>query len=143
MSDPAPLATVRMLAELEHRLTARHVEAEERIEALEERCKSFSPVATRDDLHKMERRIMADIAQMTADLQKANAQLKKLINDTAGIQPAVDALNGKIADLQKQIADLIAGGGPATQELADSVAETVRLAQVVDDNVPEVTATGR
>ncbi len=59
--DITPRATVRSVAELEHRLTERHKNAEDRIEALEERCKSFSPSATRHDLHEMEKRLLSAI----------------------------------------------------------------------------------
>lgn len=89
-------------------------------------------------LAQMEERIMANQEQLqeqlTADLKVANTQLKKLVADTAGIQPAVDALTAKIAELEA----IIAAGGTIGQELIDAVAETKALAQTVDDNVPEL-----
>ena len=76
---------------------------------------------------------MATQAEIVADLKTANTQLRKLIADTAGLQPAVDELKAKIAELEA----LIAAGGTIGQELVDAVAETKSLVQKVDDNVPE------
>lgn len=73
-------------------------------------------------------------AQLTADLQAANDQLRKLVLDTAGLQPAVDALNVKIGELEA----LVAAGGAISQELIAAVADTKALAQNVDNNVPEL-----
>lgn len=92
-------------------------------------------------LAEMENRIMANQAQLqaqlVADLKLANAQLRKLLGDTAGIQPAVDALKAQIVELEA----LIEAGGAIGQELVDAVAETKSLAQQVDDNVPELAGT--
>lgn len=78
---------------------------------------------------------MATQAESAAELRTANNQLRKLIADTAGIQPAVDELKAKIVELEA----LVAGGTATQQELADAIAETKTLAQAVDDNVPELT----
>lgn len=81
-------------------------------------------------------KLMATQQELVADLKAANTQLKKLVADTAGIQPSVDALKAKIVELEALVA---AGTGtPISQELIDAVAETKSLAQVVDDNVPEL-----
>lgn len=87
-------------------------------------------------LHRMDQhlhKIMATQAELAADLKAANTQLRKLISDTAQIQPAVDALKAKIVELEA----LVAAGGTIGQELVDAVAETKTLVQTVDDNVPE------
>lgn len=86
------------------------------------------------DLSKGQGIIMATQAEVAAELRTANTQLKKLITDTAGIQPAVDALKAQIVVLEA----LVAAGGAVTQELVDAVAETKQLTQTVDDNVPEL-----
>lgn len=98
--------------------------------------KAHSGLATKFDLHEMEKRIMATQQDLVADLKTANAQLRKLINDTAGLQPSVDALKAKIAELEA----LVAAGGTIGQELVDAVAETKSLVNAVDDNVPELPA---
>lgn len=88
-------------------------------------------------LYRIERKIdqiMASQAEVAADLRTANAQLRKLIADTAGVQPAVDALLAKIVELEA----LVVAGAAVSQELIDAVAETKTLAQAVDDNVPEL-----
>lgn len=79
---------------------------------------------------------MATQAEIAADLRISNTQLRKLIADTAGLQPAVDALKAQIVELEA----LVAAGGTVTQELIDAVAETKTLTQAVDDNVPELPA---
>jgi len=96
--------------------------------------KSHHGLATKEDLKEMEKRIMKSVAELTADVKASNAKLTKLIADTAGVQPAVDALTAKIVELE----DLVKVGDPVTQELVDAVAETKALAQTVDDNVPEL-----
>lgn len=88
-------------------------------------------------LNRIERKIdtmAATQAELVVDLRKANEQLRKLIADTAGIQPSVDALLAKIAELEA----LVVAGAAVSQELIDAVAETKTLAQAVDDNVPEL-----
>lgn len=88
-------------------------------------------------LYRMEQKIdhiMATQAEVAAELRTANNQLRKLIADTAGIQPAVDELKAKIVELEA----LVALGATVSQELVDAVAETKALAQAVDDNVPEL-----
>ncbi len=80
---------------------------------------------------------MATQAESAAELRKANEQLRKLIADTAGIQPAVDALKAKIVELEA----LVASGNATQQELVDAIAETKTLTQTVDDNVPELPVT--
>lgn len=75
-----------------------------------------------------------DQAALVADLKVTNAQLRKLIADTAAQQLSVDALKAKVLELE----DLVAKGGQIGQELKDLVAETKSLTQTVDDNVPEL-----
>ena len=99
-------------------------------------CRSSYGPVTVNDLDQLENRFMATEAQILADVKTANARLRKLINDTAGLQPAVDALKAKIVELEA----IIAAGGTIGQELVDAVAETKALTQTVDDNVPELPA---
>lgn len=95
---------------------------------------SHSNEAVLQRIGELERKIMASQTELAADLRTANTQLRKLVADTAGIQPSVDALTAKVAELEA----LVAAGGTIGQELIDAVAETKALTQAVDDNVPEL-----
>jgi len=83
---------------------------------------------------EMEKKIMSTQQELTTELRAANAQLRKLITDTGGLQPSVDALKLKISDLEA----LVAAGGTIGPDLVDAVAETRNLVGAVDDNVPEL-----
>lgn len=84
-------------------------------------------------LAQMEKHIMASQAETAAELRLANTQLRKLIEDTSGLQPAMDALKAQIVILEA----LVAAGSATAEELAAAVAETKALVQTVDDNIPE------
>lgn len=128
-----------MVAAVEH-LTCRLHELVVQKQHELEWLKSHFQFATKHDLEQIEHRlkeklntIMATQSDMVAELKVANTQLRKVIEDAAGIQPAMDALTAKIAELEA----LIAAGGTIGQELVDTVAETKSLAQGVDDKIPE------
>lgn len=96
--------------------------------------KSHLKLATKEDLEKATRQIMATQAEVTAKLNVANTRLEKLITDTATYQGTVDELKKQIVELQR----LIDAGGTIGPELVEAANRTEQLAQQVDDNVPEV-----
>src|SRR6185369_11005718 len=67
--------------------------------------KAHFQFATKHELEQFEHRIteklnkiMATQSDMVAELKAANAQLRKVIEDAAEIQPSMDKLTAKIAD---------------------------------------------
>ena len=77
--------------------------------------------------------IMANQAELAADLKLVLAQQKKTAAEIAEVQAAQTVAIAKIAELEA----LITAGGTVTQELIDAVAEVKAQAQVVDDLIPD------
>ncbi len=131
--DITPRATVRSVAELEHRLTARAKTAEDRIEALEERCKSFSPSATRHDLHEMEKRLMMTSDQLEKLLDNQTTQIGKIAKEQSD---RFDALTKAVADLQA----IIDAGGTITPAVETAVANVQTALDSLDASIPDAPA---
>lgn len=96
--------------------------------------KSHYKLATKEDLKEMEKRIMANQAELAADLRAVLTQQQKTSVEIATLQASVDVQTTKIAELEA----LLAAGGVITQELIDAVAAVKAQAQVIDDQIPDV-----
>ena len=92
---------------------------------------------TRIILHRMaemEHRIMATQAELAAQLKDVLAKQVKTQGEIQTLQASMDVLTTKVTELQALI-----DSGAATTELADAVAAVAAQAQVVDDQIPDVT----
>lgn len=79
-------------------------------------------------------KIMANQEQLIADLKVVNGQLVKIRGEISSVQDTVTSLKAKIAELEA----VIAAGGEISQELTDLVAEAKSLAQLADDQIPDL-----
>ncbi len=94
------------------------------------RMESFP--ATKHDLLKLERKLMANTAEIIADLKAIETQQKKSVEEIKAVQASVDELKKKINELEEIIAS-----APVSQELADAVAAVKSQAQITDDLIPD------
>lgn len=78
--------------------------------------------------------IMATEVELIETLRQVNEQQKKTVTEIVALQGSVDLLNQRIAELEAIIA-----GGSVSQELADAVQAVKDQAQIVDDQIPDVT----
>lgn len=91
--------------------------------------------ATKSDIARIERLLMATQKELADQLKAVAEQQTKTLAEIASVQSTVTALNTEVARLN----DIIAAGGEVTQELIDSVTEVKRLAQLADDQIPDLT----
>lgn len=77
---------------------------------------------------------MATQAELAQTLRDVSAQQQKTITEIQTLQGSVTTLNEKVAELEAVIAE----GGTITPELTEAVAEVKRLAQLVDEQIPDV-----
>lgn len=77
---------------------------------------------------------MATQVELIETLRQVNEQQKKTVTEIVALQGSVDLLNQRIAELEAIIA-----GGAVSQELADAVQAVKDQAQIVDDQIPDVT----
>jgi hypothetical protein len=87
-----------------------------------------------DRIDRLERKLMASNAELTADLKLVLAQQVKTAGEIATVQASVDTLNAKIVELEA----IIAAGVTPSQELIDAVAAVKAQAQIIDDQIPDV-----
>lgn len=77
---------------------------------------------------------MATQAELAQSLRDVAVQQNKTIVEIQTLQGSVTTLNEKVAELEADIAE----GGTITPELTEAVAEVKRLAQLVDEQIPDV-----
>lgn len=111
--------------------------------------KSHHGLATKQDLEKMETRIMASQAELAAQLKTITAEakttkevLQKVSNESSASLEKITALDAKV----KELTDIINQGGEITPELQASFdelkvasGEALAAATAVDDLVPDPT----
>jgi len=101
--------------------------------------RSHVGLATKHDIHNLQKQIeklMATQADMVTQLNAVLAQEKKTAEEIKAVQAASDVLKQRITDLEA----IVAAGGDATPELEKAVADVKAQAQIVDDEIPDITA---
>ncbi len=79
---------------------------------------------------------MASQSELAETLRQVATQQQKTITEITALEGTVTNLNTEVDRLNA----LIAAGGPVTDELAAAGAEVKRLAQLADDQIPDVPA---
>ena len=91
--------------------------------------------ASTDDLNAIAKIIMQTQAQLAEDLRAVLAKQQKTHEEILATKNSIVTLKGVIVDLEA----VIAKGEGATEELANAVAAVKLQAQIVDDDLPDVT----